>query len=362
MKKVLLGTSALAAAAMLSMAPAQAQDGETSPGPFIMPGGALDITVGGYVETRLHFADRKISEFGTGDPTNGQTVNFRNDQELQVTARGVHDPSGIEYGARMEIELGGNGATNANFDEAWIFFRGNFGEFRLGNEDDVMDDLKLGAPAIAAGTGGIDGDQFTTGPGVRINDSNEATKIRYVSPRFAGFQIGANYAPQTTAQGQAFGSSNGNGWRNYGAVAANYLNTFGGVDVGGFAGYNTGNGNEGNSQGNLSGYAFGALLGYAGFNVSGYYGDGGEQVRKDWNVGISGSLGPTNVSVGYGVTQNINAGDDETVVLSTDTGIMPGVSLQTELAWSELDNQFVGAQLDNEVTGWEGLVEIVVGF
>ena len=117
-------------------------------------------------------------------------LDFRNDTEVHVIARGKSEESGLEYGATIEFEADTNNTYNT--DETWLFLRGGWGEIRLGDEDGVVDNSTVGGQTIAAGTGGIDGSDavITAAPVVFLSNSNDATKIRYYTPSFGGFSFG----------------------------------------------------------------------------------------------------------------------------------------------------------------------------
>ena len=134
-------------------------------------------------------------------------LDFRNDTEVHVIARGKSEESGLEYGATIEFEADTN--THLNTDETWIFLRGGWGEIRLGDEDGVVDNSVVGGQTIAAGTGGIDGSDavITAAPLVFLSNSNDATKIRYYTPSFGGFSLGVSYTP--TQENFNSGANNG---------------------------------------------------------------------------------------------------------------------------------------------------------
>ena len=83
-------------------------------------------------------------------------LDFSNDTEVHVLARGKSEERGLEYGATIEFEADTDEIVNT--DETWLFLRGGWGEVRLGDVDGPVDASALGAYTIAAGTGGIDGD------------------------------------------------------------------------------------------------------------------------------------------------------------------------------------------------------------
>ena len=89
------------------------------------------------------------------DSSQSRGLDFRNDTEVHVIARGKSEQTGLEYGATIEFEADTNSTLNT--DETWIFLRGGWGELRMGDEDGVVDNSVVGGQTIAAGTGGIDG-------------------------------------------------------------------------------------------------------------------------------------------------------------------------------------------------------------
>ena len=129
-----------------------------------------------------------------------RSLDFRNDTEVHVLARGKSERSGLEYGGTIEFEADTN--TTDNTDETWIFLRGGWGEVRLGDEDGVVDNSVVGGQTIAAGTGGIDGSVRWTPRhrGSSCPTTDDATKIRYYTPSFGGFSVGVSYTPHQEDQ------------------------------------------------------------------------------------------------------------------------------------------------------------------
>jgi outer membrane protein OmpU len=193
----------------------------------VRPGGALDLTVSGFI--RFHTAYGKLDKkpnLGRGvDDRGGDRPNnrafkdlnnfdFFNDTEVHVIARGVHDATGLEYGGTIELEadtfslqedVGDDDSNfNLNSDETWIFVRGGFGELRFGDTDSAANTMKIGGYTIAVGTGGTDGlvvdqDQVVI---IEFNrESEDATKAVYYSPVFGGFQFGVSYTPEDDSRG-----------------------------------------------------------------------------------------------------------------------------------------------------------------
>jgi hypothetical protein len=178
----------------------------------------------------------------------GRGDNFRTDTEIHITATGKAD-NGLVYGMYVEIEAdpalnalttstinvgGGTGVasgtgvpTSANnyIDEANIFLQGSWGRLEMGDQDGASDQLFFGAPydyGPAYGQGsGADGDalfRWANGVGItnassNINatplytwnvkalDSNDSTKITYLSPVISGFRAGISFAPDSGQNG-----------------------------------------------------------------------------------------------------------------------------------------------------------------
>jgi hypothetical protein len=157
----------------------------------VKPGGALDVSISGFARFRRTAAT---------SATPASTARSRGPGLLE-RHRGPRHPARQARRQRDRVRRHGRvrGDTNRtdNTDESWIFLRGGFGEFRFGDEDGVADNSAIGAQTIAAGTGGIDGsviDAVAIGV-VFPTNSNDATKIRYYTPSFGGFQVGVSYTP-----------------------------------------------------------------------------------------------------------------------------------------------------------------------
>ena len=150
LKNLTLGTTALIGVGLLggaSALPAAAAE--------VKPGGALDITITGFL--RAEAGGGQMDDLQR-NPDKARGLDFRNDSEVHVLARGKSEESGLEYGATVEFEADTNQTLNT--DETWIFLRGGWGELRMGDEDGAVDNSIIGGQTIAAGTGGIDGSSF----------------------------------------------------------------------------------------------------------------------------------------------------------------------------------------------------------
>jgi predicted porin len=107
--------------------------------------------------------------------------------------------NGLEIGARVEL-VGED--EDDQIDEAWIYFAGGFGEVRIGSTDDALSELCITPPGGTENFSAFSPDQwgantFTTNEVCTgVDDDDKAQKIFYVSPVFAGFQLGLSYTPQ----------------------------------------------------------------------------------------------------------------------------------------------------------------------
>jgi len=136
---------------------------------------------------------------GEGEPGNERnTDGLFQDAEIHFTGSTVLD-NGLEVGAR--IELAGEDDDGSQIDEAWIYFSGGFGEVRMGSFDDALALLCVippgGTENFSAfspnqwGANTVTSNSVCTG----VDDEGDAQKLLYLSPVFAGFQLGLSYTP-----------------------------------------------------------------------------------------------------------------------------------------------------------------------
>jgi outer membrane protein OmpU len=162
-----------------------------------------------------------------------------------------------------------------------LFIRGDFGEVVLGTENGAAYAMSYGIPS--AGPGIDSGDvcnwgapggcfEMATTNGNFARRDNDSAKIRYISPRFSGFQVGASWAPEATQDDDGFpteGNNNGVNEEGIYAGAINYDNKFGDVRVrlsGALQMITDANGTSDNDAYNTG---LGARIGFGNFTVSG---------------------------------------------------------------------------------------------
>ena len=375
LRKILLGTSAMVGAGLLAAAlPTASQAAE------VTPGGALDLTLTGFMRFEAFGGEQDDRAL---DDTLSRGLDFRNDSEVHVLARGKDEQSGLEYGATIEFETDTNQSLNT--DETWIFLRGGWGEVRMGDEDGVADNSAVGAQTIAAGTGGIDGSDavISAAPIVYITNTNDATKIRYYTPSFGGFSAGISYTPTQESVGS--GANNGNFFaRKNGAAAMEgqnvvegglvYDGEFGGVgvlaSVVGLYGELLNGGEDAFGDDKWQGAQAGVSVDLFGFKLAGSYGynEVGEQKNQFVTAGIGAALGPVNTSITAGKVIDTNSDFEEAngigdsaynVVFSADVAIAPGLVLAGDVA--SFDNDSTGDTGTGD-TGWTAVGSFRLSF
>ena len=324
MKKVLLGTSAIALVGAFATT-AQAAEWE--------------IEVGGYAEQFIAYGSSDFNESaefaaGTDGEPDVDGVDIESDMEVHFDF-GITLDNGIKFGAQVELE--GDAGSGGEIDESEVFVRGSFGQFVIGNEDPAGNRMAFVAPDVSI----IGANSGTMSAYVRydlISDNNGRTLdstvsdgwisdsdgITYFTPRLFGVQLGASYFRSNT-QRDGLDDNDGVQFDNTISLGANYVNSFAGVDVAVSGYWMTAEDNTGNDP---EIYGFGANLGYAGFTIGGSWGEVNDEefsddpgdddfgVNRDGNafdIGVSYSTGPFNMSFVYvnGDAGHSSGGEEE---------------------------------------------------
>ena len=326
MKKILLGTSALA------LAGASAGKAEAA---------TWDLDWGGYFEASIGYADVDSDDIGDGDFDGFDVLQ---DTEIQFTPSITLD-NGLTFG--VDIQLEGNTGGD-QIDESFAFVKGSFGQVLIGSENSAGYKMSYGAPDvtwIGVNSGsltafipngmpsvfrGVGGSSF-----IEVGRNNDAQRITYFSPRFAGFQLGASYArdanEDTSCQNDNdAGTSCGGITPNYHDIfdfGANYVNSFGNFDLAISGRYGFGD-TDTNVEPEV--WAAGANVGFAGFTVGGSYAhsDDDIQVRNGdfFDLGVAYETGPWGVSFTYS-NGDLDSGDERDQYLAgASYKLGPGVT------------------------------------
>ena len=381
LRKVLLSTTAVLGAGVVAVSlPGSAGAAE------VKAGGYPDITITGFLRTEAFGGEQDDLHL---DPDQARSLDFRNDSEVHVIARGKSEQTGLEYGATIEFEADTNSTLNT--DETWIFVRGGWGELRMGDEDGVVDNSTVGANTIAAGTGGIDGSDavVAAAPVVFLSNSNDATKVRYYTPSFGGFSLGVSFTPNQTDfnsganNGQNIASKSGAlavDAENITEGAAVYDGDLGGVgilaSVVGLYGKLKNGASEDIADGGFGssdwwGVQGGVNVDLFGFKIGGAVGTDnvGDTTRNFANIGLAYGFGPLNTSIGYGkifhanndFTESTGIDKGSNLVVSADYALAPGLVLAGDVAWFDNDTSGAAAP-DTGDQGWAAVGRLAVAF
>ncbi|WP_198038377.1 porin [Skermanella stibiiresistens] len=331
MRNILLATTAITAVA-LSAQSAQAQ---------------IVVSLGGYTEFFGAYYD---------DDSSARTSReFALETEIVVRADGKAD-NGLLYGAKVELQnsTGGTSPSGVGTDEASVYLGGTWGRIELGDFDGAADTLAIYAPLV--GIEQIDGDAYrflenTPGTGPRAGfalggipngslvqapDSGDATKVMYLTPRFAGIQGGVSYATQSGNEAQSVvGFKTAGGYKDFWEFGANYTGEFSGFSIAAGA---TGSTATGQDLGTIGGpqledffaWQAGGQIGFGGFKVGGGYIDaddynavsGVPSTSGDssvWHVGVTYTAGPFAVGLTYADAEGFKSGPEFDA-----TGVVPG--------------------------------------
>jgi hypothetical protein len=179
MRKLLLGTTALAAAATLSANAVLAS-------PSIS--GAMEWTY----ESRDH---------GTAGTTTGASDDdFSSDTNVKLTFENKTD-SGLTIGLVYDMESVGDDNANANdADENYMYIKGGFGTIMLGQNDGAGDQLTRTAHDLVGPDAASDNGGGFTGSGNLaddnadlVNDIGDENNITYMLPAMGGLSVGVSY-------------------------------------------------------------------------------------------------------------------------------------------------------------------------
>ena len=353
MKKILLATTALVslfAAAAHAEAPA--------------------VTVGGSLNEQAGFVDQKSAY------KNGKSdYAFTNDTRINVKAQGKAD-NGLTYGGVIELlaDVSGpndNASSNGGHaDKTFLFLESGFGRVEMGSNVGASRTLKVDASTFARATGGIDGDwyryvnanvgtansvgSYILTPELPLDlgntgrdDTFNATKLTYYSPRVQGFQAGLSYIPNNLDRGTAAAlSTKGNPgqYRDVFDFGANYTNQFNQIGVAASVTSQIGNASD-SSQQDLRSYAVGADVNFSGFTLGGSYGNldkSGEakglasnRTQDYWTLGGGYVQGPVGASVSY-LNSERERNKFQNVSVGADYQLAPGLVPYAEISFFQL--------------------------
>ena len=343
----------------------------------------FEATVNGSWNTAYGFVHEDEGEGEAGDGRQNQAIN--QDWEVHFRAQQTLD-NGIVVGGRVEMEgATHNGADSVDsgsagsdqIDERWLFFRGAFGEIRVGDEDDARKLMAYTAPDPTNYMFGVNSPIFTykniaaTGQVVSTNTTTpfdgDSAKMIYFTPSFRGFQLALSYAPDSTQDRSSFGTGGtdeGGQASNLLSVGANWSGEFGGLTLGAGGGYSSASSETSGEDPSI--WAVGVNASFAGLNFGGSIAIADETTDIGYNgysvseatvfdLGLTYGFEQALVGIGWshGEYEDSTDGEDDEldfVNLGASYTLGPGVLLAAFIGWFSYDD---GGPTSNDNEGWQ---------
>lgn len=201
----LVGSAAVCSSSVLFAAP------DKNPPPLAVP----TLTISGQVAFNTWFFHNNVvyqSGRAGDDPTArkayaGVPLFSMDDGRLRFTVEGKTDP-GMKYG--LIFVLDADTSASKTLRESYIFGEGTWGKAFLGNTYGVQSTMAFGGYDQWGATKFMEGNpdrvvNYTVGTFHSVNlvgDTNRATKVTYMSPRWKGLQLGVTYTPRSEHKGE----------------------------------------------------------------------------------------------------------------------------------------------------------------
>jgi len=328
MKKVLLGTSAIVAAAAIS-APAFA---------------SVELEIKGTVDWQAGIVASDDSA------ASSRGYDFSTDLDITFTSTGTTD-NGLTYGSVINLDDSGTGFT---IDEAFVYIEGEFGRVVFGDDDAAASVLRYVVEEVGSGLANGDYDRYVFAGSPSQDDNffngGDDTKITYIGS-FSGFSFGASFSP--TNSGALVGAAtthmstlDGSDYENLISVGAQYVFDFDGGAVGISGGFNYG-GADGEYD-DLVEWGLGGHIEYGGFALTGFFIDrddttgGAVTDHMLWGAGASYSVDAWTIAANYlGSTFDTFSGaaDGETHAIGAgaEYALAPGLKFYGEVVYESYD-------------------------
>jgi outer membrane protein OmpU len=365
MKKYLLGTTALAVAALMASPLSAAEKAKK-----------LQLGVGGYMEHAFGYADSDDLPAETGD-AELNAVGIESDAELHFRGKVTTD-NGIKFDAKYELEANRDG-DGVSVDEVFVqISTSSMGLLEIGSADSVASNLSTGAPKV--GWGLHDADDW-----IRLNDvawssnttggnsdrfSDDVQKVSYYTPsnwkKATGLQAAGSFTPSGGG-----GSAINTGGSTVSA-GLGFNRKVNGVGV--YAQYNWTNRTDVGEGHGVIGHGTGLQLKMGNTTVSGAYtrtiaGEADQASSVDghgYSIGASHKMGKWSVGLAYAKTveeADATLGDDK--ISAWDLGakydLGKKISWRTSLYHLKQDDE-AGVAANERSNGWAVVTGIVLGF
>ena len=296
----------------------------------------LEILAGGELKFGLSTAEDEQLSDGEGD--RGYT--FFTDSELYIDAD-ISPSQDAKIGARVVLNADAD-IEEVNAEETYMFTEGAFGSMQLGRTEGAEDKMALGADIIAAGTGGIDGDAANLGE-VAIDNSEDAAKISYYTPRFLGVQAGLSFTPDTgdneDGQNDVEEDEELEDLQDHIGVGLNFVGELGDVEVG-LAAVGSFGDSEDPERNDLDAYSIGGTLALGDIELGASAGRNFAAEDFDFaTVGATVGIGDANAGIGYNYLDEQELGITHVIVLSGDLEFLEGVEVQADVSYADPEDQ-----------------------
>ncbi|OAN53079.1 porin [Magnetospirillum moscoviense] len=389
MKKVLIASTALVAAGLMTTGSASAAE-------------KIKLNLGGFSKWWVVGAWQD-SSFEAGTGRGYANVDVKGDNEIFFGGDTTLN-NGMKIGVNFELEAGGGSETAQSnpdvIDKSYVFIESGIGKVIVGSEANGAVLLHVMAPDAAANWGSegllISGSSIVQ-PGAvsvmkttEIDTDDNAEKITYVAPTFYGLTLGATYIPNasgtTSASKGEDNSSQALSQSVYG-VGAGYANTFGPIGVKLSTGFVWGDANAAGVTGDLQEFSAGTQLTWGPVTVGGSYRQrildekGGLYHNRPsvasnidgyiWDAGVMYDGGAWQLSFGYlnsKAEDSVTVGQDSLTVyqVSGKYNLAPGVDLQASGGFVEWDDESAKASGNtgdaNHNQGWTIATGIALTF
>ncbi len=365
MKRVLLGTTALAMAAGMMAAEASAAE-------------KIKLGLGGYFRAVIVGGDADTDATGAA-ATDFRSHGIGRESEIYFSGKTKLD-NGIQFGVMVQLE----GETSADqIDNSYIWSSGGFGRIEIGETWGPSLIMNYGSVGeMIDGHGDFASQQHPgNANGLGLNSyggdagvlARPVDKLNYYTPRLGGFQLGVSYMPDNKGAANATGGGlqtqlGGGVGNELLDIAANYTGKFGDVSIGVGGSFYTSD-TESAAIGaaaasDREGWTVGGQFSIAGFTVGGRFKDqdqGGaaagafEAEQEQWRVGVSYSSGPWGIGAVYHeAEQSVTATtDDETTYISLGGtyALGPGIKMFGGVQFYDFDDatNARAAEADNTV-------------
>ena len=348
MKNILLGSSALLGVGLLA-GTAQAYDG-------------VKLSLGGYITNQFGVAFDDDSAGEVGDDRNA--VGVGTDAEIYFIGSVTLD-NGITVGARFDLE--GGDENNDQIDQAYAYFKGGFGDIRIGSQAGAAGNMYMLPPGSTANFGpyspNTTGSAVTPGffdPEGSLTNQDKSQKLVYYSPNWGGFSFGVSFTPNDNEKDYN-GNDNADGQWRADSQQGDSDNNFGlglhydlegdgwGLALGAAAYWEGDIQDKPANQEEQAGYNAGVNLTLGDFTVgvAGTYLDnasvGGNPGDDLWVVGVGGSYEIDAWTVGLGWAHaNAERGSENNKVdryaVTASYKMGPGIDLDAAIAYSRLES------------------------